>query len=918
MIRRLLLMLPVLVLVAGISVGATAQALSVEVLDGRELENLYLISDQSKPGWGDNWSAPIQAATILAWLQTKGHRTLLGDWDDTGVIDVLDAIELADYFGRSPMQADSLEGTSDARLIDTLARYVAARAPHEFELLLYDASFPSEYQSEFPGAFATDMIPGILLTLESEPSFEAYSEAILAGLGVIVGIADEDGLNYYLGGRSFLFEPVDTGVNAVDFAWAREDAWRAGAQGQVLRTLATSQSAWHIEFESVWREVEFMAVLAPLDRPRVGEARACAGPDLAVALADFYCFDDRDGSRWTEAWFLISNVGDENTPECESTLRGTGWSIPFTLPPLPAGGSVALLGPTLEAVGPSYCALYSIEVDSADQINECDEDNNFAEGTACCPPPLGEGCPDLAITVDRSWCDCPDDDFAPGDCPDGGVTCHENYDLRITNLGDAHSGPFNIWIVDAPAPFPDGLAPGESTVYSVNYETWWCLLETSELLRSACILPGPAGFERDDCDDSNDYVEFLFTCEPPPCSDLAVTIDAVECNCEWEDYDRCPDGRRQVCAPIVTVTVENVGGTDSEGATVEVDTAGEAGYSTATVPALASGESATLSLGLRDWYTLFCGPDPVEFDVDAVVFAPTTVDCDSVNNHASYHVICEPPACLDLSIYTSAQECNCERIEDSSGSCDGDPLTRCSPVLIVGVDNVGGVDSGAFAVTAFDGDVVLSLGSSGLPADESEYFRFEFPEVLHCGTSAETHSVGAGVVVADDCDEENNETSFGIVCEPDRACPDLVGDLSLVHETCSGGEPIYEERLVGFNPSTNPPTPIYERVVVGETPYVCDLRATVTVTNTGMASAAPSHASVFDTMHGVSGSVYIGELAPGESTSRVVHLIYVPEDCRPGTLNLELIVDVDGEVPEGSDGGEENNETVLSARVRCT
>ncbi|MFC2079168.1 CARDB domain-containing protein [Candidatus Bipolaricaulota bacterium] len=775
MIRWMSVVVLISALVSGISVGTLARTQSVEVLDGRELEDLYLISDQSKPDWGGKWSAPIQAATILGWLQLKGHTTLLNDLTRDGVVDVLDAIELADYFGRSPMESNSAEGTTDARLIDTLARYVAERAPDEFEILLYDEGFPAEYQNEFPGVFAADIVPRILLTLEAEPSFEAYSHAILAGLGVIVGIADEDGLNYYLGGRSFLFEPIGEGVNAVDFAWAKEDAWEAGTQGQVLRTVATSRSALHIEFEGAWREVEFMAVLSPIDRPRISESGSCAaGPDLVANFVDSWCrsdaIADEGASGLTEAWFLISNVGDEDSPECEITLSVPSWSLSVDLPSLPAGESVAVLGPLEEVIEPSYCALYSLEVDSTDVITECDEDNNFASGEACCSGPAGDGCPDLAIELVRAWCECPDETFA-GDCAEIETACRAHFEVTVTNVGDSASGPFGIWGTD----YPDGLAPGESVTHLETFDRTLCHTEMEEHLAYMPVLTGSAYLDEDspdDCNLANNSLDIPFTCEPPPCSDVAVTIDSVECNCELTDSTGCSEGSEQLCAPIATVTVTNVGGTDTEETTVEVDAGAEAGYSTAPIPALAPGESATLDLGFPGWYTEFCGADPVEFDVDA--FVPTSEDCNPANNHAALHVVCESSACPDLSVYVSDSECSCEWIEDPSDTCSGEGLKSCSLVTIVGVNNIGDEDADAFAVSANDGDEALELASTGLPVGGSEYFRFEFSPRVSCGPDAEDIHVSLSAELDGECNVENNEESYRPLCDTPPWCPDLV------------------------------------------------------------------------------------------------------------------------------------------------
>jgi len=904
--RRLTLLGLVSLLVTCIALGLTAQSRNGEILDGRELKDLYLISDGSKPEWGDGWTAPIEAATILAWYQMKGYATLLGDWNGDGIVDILDAIELADYFGRSRMRSGSEEGTSDARLVDTLARYVAGRNPDEFEILIYDEGFPGEYEDEFVSTFASDMISGISIALESEPSVEAYTEAILAGLGVIVGIAEDSGLNYYLAGRSFLFEPVGEGLHAMDFAWSQEDLWTPGEQGQILRTIATSRSALHIEFRGDWREVEFMAILAPVDRLSLGAAAACEGAELRVDLMDILCRCDHAREVClAEAWFLIRNTGDMESPACEVELGTAGWSVPAFLGPLPSGGSaVATIGQPFDAAeAPCPWRAY-MNVDSLDAIDECNEGNNSSEGTVCCPEPPVAGCPDLAIALENVMCSCDEP------CRESGMLCIVEADLVVTNVGEEDAGGFSSWLFDVPHGIHDGLGVGESATDHGLFGAE-CATESGEYLVFARVQ-----VDGEDCDEANNWIELLVTCEPTPCVDWAVAVDGSECNCEWVESDTCTEGREMVCSPVLTVTVANVGEEDAEATTVETNSL-ETWSSSFPVPALASGEAVTSELEL-DWPGASCVAARFPFDVEVRV--PDAGDCDPSDNYASADVICEP-LCEgpDLAVWIQAMNCACEPLEEGDEACPGATGQSCQGEIWLGVRNDGAADSGPYdAYYSTGSHTGGAYGNPGLAPGVSETFHFFLPPVAHCDSGDSAIFVVAGAVASDDCDSANDEVEFSIPCSAPEAagCPDLVGEIVRVVDDCEGGEPIYERRLVGFNPSTKPPAPIYDDVLVGHTPYACELMVTVNVTNEGDAAAPPSQLTVLDHEHEIDASLAIGGLAPGETTTQRIELAYEPEDCSFGLMCLELVVDSAGDVSECV-GGESNNSHETWEMVEC-
>ena len=92
------------------------------------VSDLQLISTASRPDWGDHWTAPVEAATILAWFHDHGYPRLLEDLNNDGVIDELDTIELADTLGKGSMETDSPYGTTDALLVFGLASYVLPRS----------------------------------------------------------------------------------------------------------------------------------------------------------------------------------------------------------------------------------------------------------------------------------------------------------------------------------------------------------------------------------------------------------------------------------------------------------------------------------------------------------------------------------------------------------------------------------------------------------------------------------------------------------------------------------------------------------------------------------------------------------------------------------------------------------------------
>ncbi len=250
---------------------------------GYVVSDLQLISQESKAEWSEIWTGPIQAATILAWFAEHGYPALIRDFNGDGVIDERDTVELADQLGRGAMASSSARGTTDVRLVRGLAEYVAERYPDRFELKVYDPGFPAEWAREQGTAFDPQAIGGIELVVKPEPTIAAYKMELEGGEGVIVGLSrDPLANNLYLSGRSFLYETASQGLVPVDLAWAKEDYWLPGHQGEVLETLARMDDRLMIDFEGQWTWVEFMLALSPTTKPS-GTSQPGSCPEDAVA-----------------------------------------------------------------------------------------------------------------------------------------------------------------------------------------------------------------------------------------------------------------------------------------------------------------------------------------------------------------------------------------------------------------------------------------------------------------------------------------------------------------------------------------------------------------------------------------------------------------------------------------------------------
>jgi hypothetical protein len=492
-------------------------------LDGLAISDLELISQDSKPGWSDRWTGPIQAATILAWFHDHGYPDLLRDFNGDGVIDELDTIELADILGVGLMGTDTPRGTTDVRLVVGLAQYIAQRYPDEFVIKIYDLGFPSEFAVDGPGTFAADVIPGIELTLKSEPSIEAYQYELRSAEAVIVGLEeDPDENNTYLTGRSFLFEETSDGYTAIDLCWAEEDVWESGTQGQVLETVAKMDDRLYVRYNGAWTPAEFLLALSPTTERELGEGRhEC--PEDAVAY-DVTTSSTSNGNVEIEECvtreddvdtytYTLTNVSFQTADGCGvcsfvvpnalglPTIAQTGppsWpfsSIPSAwawwaplgscgiLPGQSAVFSVSVPGPTVDTqvlggagecppAHPSVSALVPVVIHAVHTTGPGEELIDVVVEE----PPVngdGEGCPDLIVEIIEDSCT---ESWEPGwDWTLKTIAVS----ARVENIGSeptsqpaavSASSSTHPWATTTMVP---ALGPGETKTVSFSYDFVW-------------------------------------------------------------------------------------------------------------------------------------------------------------------------------------------------------------------------------------------------------------------------------------------------------------------------------------------------------------------------------------------------------------------------------------------------------------
>jgi len=482
------------VAIVGSLVGGSAAA-QLEI-PGYVVSDLQLISQESKEEWSEDWTGPIQGATILAWLAEHGYPALIRDFNGDGVIDELDTIELADLLGREYMDTTTPRGTTDVRLVLGLARYVAETYPNRFVLKIYDVGFAAEYAADEGMRFEPDAVDGIELVLKADPTIPTYELELTSGEGVIVGLEEEADRNTYLSGRSFLDDETAEGFTPIDLAWAEEDYWEPGLQGQVLETVAKMEDRLYAEFRGMWTPVEFMLALSPTEEHDVTSApHECVdvaiGYDLTTTdLGDYGSVQveecvTREGDVDTYTYtvtnvdFLFNGCGlclfavskpiglvtlahSEPAPWLYS-LYPTGWvwRLPTgscgLLPGESAVFSVSVPGPTTDTwVIGLVSSCPTISVDGVYHPAELVPIKTTGPGMSHTEP----GCPDLIVRYLDESCVCD---------PSAGM-CQLTVWVNIHNIGSAPvTGSFDVVLMSPGHPGtdtktytpPPALTPGD-------------------------------------------------------------------------------------------------------------------------------------------------------------------------------------------------------------------------------------------------------------------------------------------------------------------------------------------------------------------------------------------------------------------------------------------------------------------------
>jgi len=580
--RSALTMVAVVLLTCVLGPTVAAQ---LEPFDGFTLQDMHLISQESLPHWTPDWTGPIQAATILAMLSELGHPDLLPDLNGDGVIDELDTIELADRFGLGSMRTETDRGTNDVRLVIGLAEYVAARYPGEFVLKIYDEGFPAEFRAETGNPFDPGAIHGILLQLMGEPTLDGYKVELETLEGVLVGLEeDRGGNNTYLSGRSLLFEATPQGYTPVDLAWAAEDRWAPGHQGQVLETVGRMAERMLVEYRGDWTPVEFMLALSPWDRPEISDSPYSCPPDAvaydvttsSTPYGDVEveeCVERDDGVdtyTWTVTnidflvdgcgicFFAVPNPGlpilDHDEPAgvaFSPSPSAYGWFAHLgscgILPGNSGVFSVSVPGPTTDVPVPGAVG------GCVPAAPPCGLALIAGAGIRTTGPARLEDCPDLVATIDDVSCVY---EAVAGAAP---IHYKLTVSLYVANVGGAPVpvpttvrlrglGPFSGSVADAPVP---PLGPGSLHAATLSFTV------------TADAPPCPLGFrvladaEGDvaECDEDNDVTGETCCAAPPDgeigacCLPTGACVDVPESECVASGGDF--RGIGTTCATVV-------------------------------------------------------------------------------------------------------------------------------------------------------------------------------------------------------------------------------------------------------------------------------------------------------------------------------------------------------------------------------
>lgn len=639
----------------------------VDTLPGLILTDLQLISQESLPHWTPEWTGPIQGATIAAWFAEHGYPALMHDFNGDGEIDELDTIELADNLGRGIMRTETPRGTTDVRLVVGLANYFAEYYPDQFVLKIYDLSFPHEFAAQGYGTFSPEAIPGVFLELMEEPSIAAYIHELSYGEGVIVGLEEGEGdRNRYLSGRSFLYEQTAEGYTPLDFAWAKEDRWEPGHQGQVLETVGKTADRFTIEFQGSWVPVEFMLAISPLvEHEMVNETHTCAENAIAYDVTTTMVGDYgeieieecvlRDGDIDIYIW-TVTNISfmKDGCGLCFFRIPNPGLATVFHIELSPwvftsfpgswiwwaPGGSCGLL--------PGQSAVFVVAVPGPTI------DTWVVANIGQCMPPIGTV--PLLFRVETTAPGGPDDDIPHDRCPDlvirvldescvydtlegvyhltiwadviniGSEPVTSSFDVLLA--GTSHPGSDTVTVTVPPPVLPGGTVP-VTLSFTVPPEPTGgapCPINYELMVDS--------GYDVTECNESNNLVYGDECClgtpdEEEDCPDLTVEMRSVTC-----EMDR----KRGIYEITVTALVRNVGTlTITDPIWVEAD-CDRGADSNVIHTDLAPGASVITEFSITFSINEPGCPIEVIVEVDYLDFID---ECDETNNTASGDACCD-------------------------------------------------------------------------------------------------------------------------------------------------------------------------------------------------------------------------------------------------------------------------------------
>ena len=597
-----------------------------DMIPGLILSDLQLISHESLDHWTSAWTGPVQAATIIAWFAEHGFPRLLPDLNGDGVVDVLDTIELADRFGTEGMRTDTPDGTTDATLVMTLSTYIAGKYPDAFILKVYDSGFSDELVRDGYGPYSPEMIDGIKIITEGEPSIPAYQEELLRGETIIAGLEEDPEENTYLAGRSFLRERTPEGFTPLGFAWSKEDRLEPGHQGSILDTVGKMDDGFYVDFLD-WTLVEFMLAVSPTDEFAVGSPESPC-PEGALAYHEMtYSLGvlgevsvsecvTRGGDIDTYT-YTVTNIDYEGPGDgcgiCRFMIPNPGLitlahgePVAWTFTSLPDSwhwwlplGSCGLL--------PGDSAVFSVSVPGPTVDAWVDGGLGFCYTGPGIPDllvhpirttgPSGSGCPDLIVQNPVAECLF---DEAAGEYK-------VVVSAEVLNIGDAPAiGDFDLLCEDTMGHVTServsgGLPSGASIGVTLQYAFPGDEVQPGGI--PSCPMPlalvVDAGHEIAECDEENNVDDEGSVCcaprpgsgELPDCPDLVIEI--IRDDCTWDcPYELC------IAHTEVTVEVTNIGSAPTGGSfLVRVESKSGQGEDK-TVPGLSAGRSRRLTFDL--------------------------------------------------------------------------------------------------------------------------------------------------------------------------------------------------------------------------------------------------------------------------------------------------------------------------------